>query len=313
MGNIIGTKDILVKEIRECRFMLRSVLPLSMDYQELKTSVRRHGILQSLLVRPLKTDEPKHKYEIVDGSWRFDVAKKLHMAEVPCIIGEFTDEEVLELQINTNSIRAITPDIKYAERLHYIFANSNITLSELAFKLNKSEAWIRGVLRLIHLDKDAEPYLQKGTVSLASAETLARVPLGLQKPLIHDAVTMNTNEFVTKAREVIKKYREDVKESRVLAEVDRQKSPQPSLRSFKVIVEEFINKPNMLTVLKEEGAKTAEEGWLAAIKWVVSMDKSAYRSKKEGIYTTGRERMNSIKLRQENRRFLEELEKQNER
>jgi hypothetical protein len=124
---------------------------------------------------------------------------------------------------------------------------------------------------------------------------------------------MNTGEFVEKTRGVIREYREELKESRVLACVDRNTTPQPSLRSFKVIVEEFISKSNMKNVLEEEGAKTAEDGWLAAIKWVVGMDKSAYRIKQEGIYNTGRERMNSIKLRQENRRFLEELEKQNER
>ncbi|WP_298904077.1 ParB/RepB/Spo0J family partition protein [uncultured Nostoc sp.] len=60
--------------------------------QELAKSVRQHGILQPLLVRPL----PKNNYELVAGERRYRAAKEVNLTEVPAVIRELSDEKAMQ-------------------------------------------------------------------------------------------------------------------------------------------------------------------------------------------------------------------------
>ena len=93
------TEFLPVAVLREPKNKLRIVDKESVAYLELRDSIRDHGILQPLLVRPVEGG-----YEIIEGLYRIRVPRRVGLEKVPCIIREATDDEVLVLQLQANAI-----------------------------------------------------------------------------------------------------------------------------------------------------------------------------------------------------------------
>ena len=92
-------KHLSIHVLREPKVRLRDVDRESIDYLELRDSIRDHGVLQSLLVRPIEGGS-----EIIEGLHRFTAAKEVGLEEVPCLIRRCSDDEALVLQLQANAI-----------------------------------------------------------------------------------------------------------------------------------------------------------------------------------------------------------------
>lgn len=135
-------------------------------------SIRSKGIYQPLLVRPLKGDT----FEIVFGHRRHAGAKKAGRAEVPAMVREMTDKEVLEAQLIENVQRQDVHPIEEAEGYNRLLTDHGYAVEDLAAKIGKSKGYIYGRLKLRALGEKAQRAALEGKVSSSVALLLARIP-----------------------------------------------------------------------------------------------------------------------------------------
>ena len=96
--------NIDIELIKPPRIQLRPVLKGTVDYHELMDSMKKDGVLQPILVRPIGDH-----YEVVEGNWRYHAAVDIGLREIPCLVKELTDADIEVIQLKTNSIRPETP------------------------------------------------------------------------------------------------------------------------------------------------------------------------------------------------------------
>ena len=115
---------------------------------DLASSIQQHGILQPIVLR-----QTVQGYYIVVGERRFRASKLAGLTEVPAIIKELSDEDMMELAIIENLQREDLNAIEEAESYKKMMTDLNITQQEVARRLGKSRPYIANMLRLLQLLK----------------------------------------------------------------------------------------------------------------------------------------------------------------
>ena len=116
---------------------------------DLASSIQQHGILQPIVLR-----QTVQGYYIVVGERRFRASKLAGLTEVPAIIKELSDEDMMELAIIENLQREDLNAIEEAESYKKMMTDLNITQQEVARRLGKSRPYIANMLRLLQLPKN---------------------------------------------------------------------------------------------------------------------------------------------------------------
>ena len=259
--------DIPIDKIRPPKFVLRPVRTKSVRYAEMLDSIREHGVLQPVLVRPVQGG-----YELVVGNHRFTCSKQLHHDTIPCVVRDLTDSEVLCLQIQENAIHVETQPIEYAVQLEKLMERyPDLTVPRLAIMLHKSPTWISKVLSLRDLHDDFKQLVRRGELKLTVAYDLAKLPVKIQPDYIELALTRPAGEVIPLIRAKLKEYREAVHRGYIQGWVDRVE-PYPYLRKFVELVDEYKNPAEAGSVLEKSGAKTVFDAWKAALAWVLHLD-----------------------------------------
>lgn len=144
---------------------------------ELTESVRKHGVLQPILVRPLKgRTRAAPRFEIVCGHRRFRAAKAAKLASIPATVQALDDREVLEIQVIENLQRADLHPLEEAEGYSALTVKHGLTVEELAAKVGKSKAYVYQRLKFCGLPKAAKDAFRSGTLDAARALLVARIP-----------------------------------------------------------------------------------------------------------------------------------------
>ena len=128
---------------------------------DLASSIQQHGILQPIVLR-----QTVQGYYIVVGERRFRASKLAGLTEVPAIIKELSDEDMMELAIIENLQREDLNAIEEAESYKKMMTDLNITQQEVARRLGKSRPYIANMLRLLQLPKNVAQMVQHGALSL---------------------------------------------------------------------------------------------------------------------------------------------------
>ena len=138
------------------------------DLNDLTASVKEKGVIQPLIVRRRDGD----KYEIVAGErrWRASQAAKLH--EVPVIVREYTDLEVLEVAIIENIQRSDLNAVEEAAGYKQLMEKFGHTQEKLAEALGKSRSHIANLMRLLQLPDDVQELVQRRELSAGHARAL---------------------------------------------------------------------------------------------------------------------------------------------
>lgn len=134
---------------------------------DLASSIQQHGILQPIVLR-----QTVQGYYIVVGERRFRASKLAGLTEVPAIIKELSDEDMMELAIIENLQREDLNVIEEAESYKKMMTDLNITQQEVARRLGKSRPYIANMLRLLQLPKNVAQMVQHGALSSAHGRTL---------------------------------------------------------------------------------------------------------------------------------------------
>lgn len=136
--------------------------------QELADSIRLHGVLQPLLVRPLASGG----YQLVAGERRWRASRIAGLSEVPVVVKELSDTEAMQLAIIENLQREDLNPIEEAEGLQVLIDRCGFTQEEAAVSVGKSRPAITNALRLLRLPKEVREMTQSGEISAGHARAL---------------------------------------------------------------------------------------------------------------------------------------------
>jgi ParB family chromosome partitioning protein len=141
--------------------------------QELVESIRQHGIVQPLLARMVNG-----RHELIAGERRWRAAQQAGLAEVPVIIREASDRDVLELSLIENLQRADLNPIEEAQGYARLANDFSMRQEEIAQKVGRSRAAVANAMRLLDLHPQVQTWLTQNLVSVGHAKVL----LALKSP-----------------------------------------------------------------------------------------------------------------------------------
>ncbi len=166
------------------------------DLADLANSIKEKGIIQPLIVRSVGTD----KYEIVAGERRWRAAQQAQLHELPVIVRDFTDVEVLEVAIIENIQRADLNPIEEAAGYRQLMDRFGHTQEKMAEALGKSRSHIANLLRLLNLPDAVLEMVRQGDLSAGHARTLvtAEDPLALAKQIVKGGLSVRAAEALVR-------------------------------------------------------------------------------------------------------------------
>jgi ParB family chromosome partitioning protein len=140
------------------------------DLNDLTESIREKGVLQPILVRPVKGEADA--FEIVAGERRWRAAQLAKLHDVPVVVREMSDAESLELAIVENIQRADLNAIEEATAYQQLKDQFGYTQEQIAKEVGKSRPHIANTLRLLRLPESVKAMLCDGRLTAGHARTL---------------------------------------------------------------------------------------------------------------------------------------------
>ncbi len=164
--------------------------------EDLARSIRSKGIIQPLIVRP----RPEGGFEIVAGERRWRAAQLAQLHEVPVLVRELNDDEVLEIAIVENIQRADLNPIEEAQAYRQLMDRFGHTQEKLSESLAKSRSYIANLLRLLNLPDEVQGYVRDGRLSAGHARALVATdnPSELARMVIAKGMTVRQAEALAK-------------------------------------------------------------------------------------------------------------------
>ena len=136
--------------------------------QELADSIAEHGVIQPLLVRPMAGGG----YQLVAGERRWRASRIAGLTEVPVVIRDMTDAEMMELALIENLQREDLNAMEEAEGYKALMEQHQMTQEEVAKRVGKSRPAIANAVRLLGLPDNVRQYVREGFLSPGHARTL---------------------------------------------------------------------------------------------------------------------------------------------
>ena len=167
--------------------------------EELAASIAERGVIQPLVLRLDPRDATR--YQIVAGERRWRAAQMAHLHDVPAIIREFDDAEVLEIAIIENIQRADLNAVEEAAGYRQLMDRFGHTQEKLAEALGKSRSHIANTLRLLNLPDSVQRLVAEGTLSAGHARALITAPNAdtLAREVVRRGLSVRQTERLSKA------------------------------------------------------------------------------------------------------------------
>jgi ParB family transcriptional regulator, chromosome partitioning protein len=197
LGALIGTRPMTrapdlepTEQIRT--IALTSIIPSALQprkefgrdaLQELVDSIRQHGIIQPLLVRPVNG-----RHELIAGERRWRAAQEAGLAEVPVIIRYATDLEVLELSLIENLQRQDLNPVEEAQGYARLATEFGMRQEDIALKVGRSRAAVANAMRLLDLHRQIQIWLTQELLSVGHAKVLLALKSPEEQLLVAETV-----------------------------------------------------------------------------------------------------------------------------
>ena len=149
------------------------------DMAELVESVRLHGVLQPLLVRPAATG-----YELIAGERRLRAAGEVGLTEVPVIVMHAADALALELALVENLQRKDLNIIEEAEGYQLLADRFGMTQEQIAVRVGKARASVANTLRLLALSAEIKALVVSGQITTGHAKALMGLEIDHERILL---------------------------------------------------------------------------------------------------------------------------------
>jgi len=171
------------------------------ELESLADSIRQKGVIQPLIVR---RKPGRDVYEIVAGERRWRAAQLAQLHEVPVVIRDLSDTEVLEVAIIENIQRADLNAIEEALGFRQLMTRFGHTQEKLAEALSRSRSHVANLLRLLTLPDDVQDLVRDGKLSAGHARALIGSPRAseLAAQIVAKGLSVREVERLMKAQEV---------------------------------------------------------------------------------------------------------------
>src|SRR5438874_3369128 len=226
LGALIGAPSVAMRtDVAELgervhQINLTSIVPSALQprkdfgrdaLQELIDSIRQHGIIQPLIVRPASTTsvaaatgQAGARFELIAGERRWRAAQEIGLGQVPVIIRSASDMEVLELSLIENLQRADLNPIEEAQGYARLANEFAMRQEDIALKVGRSRAAVANAMRLLDLHPQVQVWLAQDLLSVGHAKVLLalKVPeeqlLAAETVLRRNATVRSTERLVAR-------------------------------------------------------------------------------------------------------------------
>ena len=168
-AEVEGQRIVALDALKPGRFNPRRNFP-EQQIEELAASIRERGLVQPLVVRPIRGD--REGYEIVAGERRWRAAQRANLHEVPVVVRALSDQEAIEIAIIENVQREDLNAVEEAEGYRLLMHGHGYTQEDLAKVIGKSRSHLANTLRLLKLPDSVQELLRTGELSAGHARAL---------------------------------------------------------------------------------------------------------------------------------------------
>jgi len=178
---------------------------------ELAESIKTHGIIQPLILRKYLEDQ----YIIVAGERRWRAAKMAGLNEIPSIIMELSDRDILEISLIENIQRQDLNPIEEALAYRKLLNDFNITQEELSKRIGKSRVAIANTIRLTNLDDRVQQYIIESIITEGHGRVLLSIS-DKQKQYELAQQVIDEKLSVRELERLIKRFNEEEEKEKVV-------------------------------------------------------------------------------------------------
>lgn len=170
--------------------------------RELAESIRQHGLLQPILVRPLKGG----KFELVHGERRWRACKIAGKTTIQAEVRNVGDREKIEIQLVENLQRRDLNPIEEAETFQRLIDEFGYTHEELGNRIGKSRGYVTNKLRLLKLSPEVQEEVRKGNISEGHARATLSLKPNEQKKITREIIDKGLK--VRETEQLVRNFRE---------------------------------------------------------------------------------------------------------
>ncbi len=160
--------------------------------RELASSIKQRGVIQPLLVRPLKTaalqGDGARRYELIAGERRWRAAREAGLTTIPAFVREASDQEVLEIALIENLQREDLNAIEEARAYDQLATQFTLTQEQIAQKVGRSRAAVANSMRLLGLPVEVQSWIADNRLSVGHAKAILGLPSSAEQRLVAERV-----------------------------------------------------------------------------------------------------------------------------
>lgn len=197
--------------------------------EELAESIKQYGIIQPLIVR-----KKENHYEIIAGERRWRAAKMAGLKEVPVVIKNYTDEEIMEISLIENIQRENLNPIEEAMAYQLLIQEFHLKQEDIAVRVSKSRTFITNAMRLLKLDERVQNMLSESLITSGHARAL----LAIENGDLQYETAMKVYDEGLSVREVERL----VKKLNTLPKEEKEELPNSQKEQYQLIYENAENK-----------------------------------------------------------------------
>ncbi len=216
LSALLGTPDLDADRLREID--INRVLPSSHQprksfdedaLNELANSIRAHGVVQPLLVRPLDDGF----FQLIAGERRWRAAQVAGLSRVPAVVRDTEEQAALEIALIENLQREDLNPMEEAQAYERLIVDFGMTQEEVAKRVGKNRATVANMLRLLKLPPEVQQWLRENRLSTGHAKALLSLS-DLSAILDSARKIIQGNYSVRQAEMLVSRY------SKIAAETD---------------------------------------------------------------------------------------------
>ena len=182
--------------------------------EELAASIKSHGVIQPIIVKKVND-----RYIIIAGERRYRASRIAGIKTIPCIIKDYTDQEISEISIIENLQREDLNPIESARAIKNLIDSYNITQEEVADKIGKSRPAVANTMRLLRLPEGIINLIEGNKISAGHGRAL----LAVEDPVKQKEIAVEIIEKGLSVRDV-ENYIKNINKPKIIS-----KKPEKSL------------------------------------------------------------------------------------
>lgn len=189
-----------IDELRSNPYQPRKVFDQN-ALDELATSIKEHGVIQPIIIK-----KSIKGYEIIAGERRVKASKIAGLKEIPAIIRNFTDSEMMEIALLENLQRENLSAIEESMAYEKLLTALSLTQEQLAKRLGKSRSHITNMLGLLSLPDEVKEMIQDKKISMGHARVISKLEdkeqqISLARKVEKSSISVHDLEELTKSNE----------------------------------------------------------------------------------------------------------------